>query len=131
MKIGIQRIIINPQYHRPPSIVINIWLYRVVGLLFYYSRHILPTLICFAGGTDLAGNPLITFPIHSATDNKDWELEGACKYLVYLQDVIFLVMKRKSAAFVANFRQGCTENVITEVVKALEHLEVNIIIIYF
>ncbi|XP_076114684.1 uncharacterized protein LOC143082737 isoform X1 [Mytilus galloprovincialis] len=77
-----------------------------------------------SGGTDLAGNPLITFPIHSATDNKDWELEGACKYLVYLQDVIFLVMKRKSAAFVANFRQGCTENVITEVVKALEHLEI-------
>ncbi|CAC5388309.1 unnamed protein product [Mytilus coruscus] len=77
-----------------------------------------------SGGTDLAGNPLVTFPIHSAIDNKDWELEGACKYLVYLQDVIFLVMKRKSAAFVANFRQGCNENVITEVVKALEHLEI-------
>ena len=72
--------------------------------------------IPFVGGTDLAGNPLITFPTKSLVPERLWEIDGACRYLVYLQDVIYLIMKRKTAAFVANF------------VKALEHLEVRTLI---
>lgn len=76
----------------------------------------------------MAGNPLITFPTKSLVPERLWEIDGACRYLVYLQDVIYLIMKRKTAAFVANFRQGCAEDVITDIVKALEHLEVRTLI---
>lgn len=102
--------------------------YKTEWKAFFFAAFAFFLLV---GGSDLSGNPLISFPAKSLLPSRSWELDGACRYLVYLQDVIYLIMKRKTAAFVANFRQGCNEDVITDVVNALEHLEVRLIIISF
>ena len=80
------------------------------------------------GGMDLAGNPLLTFPVDAtrAQNRKVWLEEDLVRLLCHMIDMAELITSRKSAAVLVDFQTGCSDNKMAMILQALQSIEVHV-----